>query len=129
VSKILLTSSKCVGKNAKIFGSAGQNHKMAQNGKGVISMVCTTVKESLECIFMTKKGCSFNGGGCHQIVEDCHGCNRASEFSSGWYCTACPDPSVKWKNGDCNFATHVTKETQVKNAKINPLKASKRNAR
>jgi hypothetical protein len=128
-SRILLTSSKCVGKNAKIFASDGQNHKMTQNGKGVIPMVCTTVKESLECIFMTKKGCSFNGGGCHPIVEDCHGCNRASEFSSGWYCTACPDPSVKWKNGDCNFATHVTKETQVKNAKINPLKASKRKGR
>jgi hypothetical protein len=95
-SRILLTSSKCVGKNAKIFAS---------------------------------DGCSFNGGGCHPIVEDCHGCNRASEFSSGWYCTACPDPSVKWKNGDCNFATHVTKETQVKNAKINPLKASKRKGR
>jgi len=102
---------------------------MTPLGKGVIPMVCTSVKQGLECIFMTKKGCSFNGGGCHPTVEECNGCSRASEFSSGWYCTACPDPSVKWKNGDCNFATHVAKETQIKNTKINPLKASKRRGR
>jgi hypothetical protein len=78
---------------------------------------------------MTKKGCSFNGGVCHPIVEECHGCSRASEFVSGWYCTAYPDPSIKWKNGTCNFATHVAKEAEVNNTKINPLKASKRKAR
>ena len=92
-------------------------------------MVCTTVKDSMECVFMTKKGCSFNGGGCHPIVEECNGCSRASEFSTGWYCTAYPDPSIKWKNGNCNFATHVAKEAEVKNSKINPLKASKRKGR
>ncbi|MBW1740828.1 MAG: PxxKW family cysteine-rich protein [Deltaproteobacteria bacterium] len=92
-------------------------------------MVCVSVKEGTECIFMTKKGCSFNGGVCHQIVEECRGCNRASEFDSGWYCTACPDPSVKWKNGHCNFATHIAKEVQVEKTKINPLKASKRKGR
>lgn len=102
---------------------------MTSDGKGVIPMVCTSVKKGLECIFMTKKGCSFNGGGCHPTVEDCHGCSRASEFSSGWYCTACPDPLVKWKNGNCNFATHTTKENQTKSTKINPLKASKRKGR
>jgi len=37
--------------------------------------------------------------------------------------------SIKWKNGDCNFATHVAKEAEVKNNKINPLKASKRKGR
>nr|HID12728.1 hypothetical protein [Anaerolineae bacterium] len=31
----------------------------------------------------------------------------ATEFSSGWYCTAYPDPSAKWRNGNCNFATHL----------------------
>ena len=95
----------------------------------MIPMVCTSVKEGMECIFMTNRGCSFNGGLCHQVVEECHGCSRASEFGSGWYCTVCPDPKVKWRNGDCNFATHVRKETQIKDAKINPLKASKRKAR
>ena len=92
-------------------------------------MVCNSVKESMECIFMTKKGCSFNGGKCHPIVEECHGCSRASQFSSGWYCTACPDPSVKWKHGNCNFATHVEKAVQVNITKVNPLKASKRGGR
>lgn len=92
-------------------------------------MDCSTVKKDTECVFMTKKGCSFNGGSCHPIVEECNGCSRSSEVSSGWYCTACPDPSVKWRHGDCNFATHVAKEIQVKNTKINPLKASKRKVR
>jgi hypothetical protein len=78
---------------------------------------------------MINKGCSFNGGVCHQIVEQCNGCNRTSEFASGWYCTACPDPSVRWKNGRCNLATHISNEAKVENTKLNPLKASKRKVR
>ncbi len=97
--------------------------------KGVIPMDCTTVKPGMECVFMAKKGCSFNGGVCHHTVEQCNGCNRTSEFPSGWYCTACPDPSVRWKNGHCNLATHVKAQGKAKKAKLNPLKASKRNAR
>jgi hypothetical protein len=92
-------------------------------------MVCTTVKKDFDCVFMTKKGCSFNGGTCHPIVEACHGCSRAVEFSAGWYCTACPEPVVKWKHGPCNFATHVVKETHGVTNKLNPIKASKRGAR
>lgn len=89
-------------------------------------MICTTVRNGKECPFMTTKGCSYNGGICHEIVEQCSGCNRTMEVISGWYCTACPDPALKWKNGNCNLATHVTAvATQAKN-KINPLKASKR---
>jgi len=93
-------------------------------------LVCVTVRNGKDCPFMTKKGCSFNGGICHEIVEPCNGCNRKIEFSSRWYCTAYPDPSQKWKHGSCNLATHVGKgagsETKVK---VNPLKASKRSAR
>jgi len=89
-------------------------------------MICTTVKNGTECVFMTKKGCSFNGGVCHQTVDPCNGCNRAVEYTAGWYCTACPDPSLKWKNGTCNLATHVAKATGPAQAKVNPLKASKR---
>ncbi|NVM23243.1 MAG: hypothetical protein HWN68_15845 [Desulfobacterales bacterium] len=91
-------------------------------------MDCTTVKPGVECVFMTKKGCSFNGGTCHSVVEQCRGCSRTSELASGWYCTACPDPSVKWKSGKCNLATHVKDTDEAKGTKINPLKASKRNA-
>ena len=92
-------------------------------------MICTTVKNGVECPFMTAKECSYNGGICHEVVEQCNGCNRTAEFSSKWYCTACPDPSLKWKTGDCNFASHVIKASSTVKAKINPLKASKRGNR
>jgi len=89
-------------------------------------MNCTTIKEGMECPFMSTDGCSYNGGICHQVVEQCQGCNRGSEFSSGWYCTACPEPVVKWKNGNCNLASHVSSASTASKTKINPLKASKR---
>jgi predicted amidophosphoribosyltransferase len=89
-------------------------------------MVCTTIRNGVECTFMTAQGCSYNGGLCHETVETCNGCNRVQEFSSGWYCTACPEPSLKWKNGNCNLASHVTIEKAGAKQKINPLKASKR---
>ena len=97
---------------------------------GVIPMICTTIKEGMECPFMSAKGCSYKGGICHQIVEQCQGCNRGTELSSGWYCTACPEPAVKWKNGNCNLASHVSNTaTAAAQTKINPLKASKRGSR
>jgi len=89
-------------------------------------MVCKTVREGKECPFMTPNGCSYNGGICHEIVQECNGCTRSVQLSSGWYCTACPDPSLKWKNGNCNLATHVAKSAGTAKAKLNPLKASKR---
>ncbi len=92
-------------------------------------MVCTTIRKGFECPFMTPKGCSYNGGICHEVVEQCNGCNRSAEFSSKWYCTACPDPSIKWKSGDCNFVSHVTRTSSKSNGKLNPLKASKRGNR
>lgn len=92
----------------------------------MVTLICTTVRENMECPFMTAKGCSYNGGICHEIVEQCNGCNRTAELTTGWYCTACPDPSRKWKNGNCNFASHVIVVSNVTKTKINPLKASKR---
>lgn len=91
-------------------------------------MDCTTVKEGVECFFMSKKGCQFNGGTCHTVVEQCKGCARAQEFPTGTYCTSFPDPAAKWRFGTCNMATHLKTEKQTKNGKINPLKASKRMA-
>jgi hypothetical protein len=75
---------------------------------------------------MTAAGCSFNGGACYEIVEACSGCGRSVQVESSWYCSAAPDPSVKWKNGKCNLATHVAAESTEKAQKINPIKASKR---
>jgi len=89
-------------------------------------MDCTTIRKGFDCPFMSKKGCSYNGGICHEIVDQCNGCNRSAEFSSGWFCTACPDPSLKWKISDCNIASHVTRTSGTQKAKLNPLKASKR---
>jgi hypothetical protein len=89
-------------------------------------MICATVKAGSECAFMTKAGCGFNGGSCQPITEQCDGCQRVLDISTGRYCTSYPNPSVKWRTGNCNFATHVKMETQGSTAKVNPLKASKR---
>lgn len=89
-------------------------------------MLCTTVRKDQECPFMTVNGCSYNGGICHETVESCDGCGRKVEFSAGWFCGACPEPSTKWKAGHCNMATHVSKSAAGNKQKVNPLKASKR---
>ncbi len=91
-------------------------------------MDCVTVKPGVECTFMKKSGCSFNGGACHQVIDSCMGCERVVDLESGSYCKSFPDPESKWKRGACNFATHV-KTTAEAAQKINPLKASKRSRR
>jgi hypothetical protein len=92
-------------------------------------MVCSTVKPGIACVFMSAKGCSFNGGTCYPAIEQCEGCDRTKDFGSGKYCLSSPDPSQKWKLGNCNLATHIKKTPVQPAAKINPLKASKRSAR
>lgn len=94
--------------------------------KDVITMVCATVKEGVECTFMEKGGCQFNGGSCHAVVEQCDGCQRMVEVPTGNFCAMFPEPSAKWRLGTCNMATHVKAENGNKGNKINPLKASKR---
>ena len=89
-------------------------------------MVCTSVKEGVECVFMSKQGCQFNGGACHTIVAQCEGCQKVKEFPTGNYCLVFPDPASKWRTGNCNMATHVKTAAAKGNGKINPLKASKR---
>ena len=89
-------------------------------------MDCQTIKMGTECPFMTTVGCSFNGGSCHPIIEQCEGCNHIIELNSEKFCMVFPDPKAKWAYGSCNFATHVKKETKSDNHKLNPLKASKR---
>lgn len=91
-------------------------------------MVCQTVKTGVECVFMSKNGCSFNGGSCHSVIEKCEGCNKIIEAGTGKYCMIYPDPSIKWATGICPTASHVKKAAEEKIQKINPLKASKRKA-
>jgi hypothetical protein len=89
-------------------------------------MVCTTLRKGAECIFMTKKGCEFNGGSCHPVIDQCDGCQKIVEYPTGKFCMIFPEPLAKWKYGTCNMATHA-KITQAKeNHRLNPLKASKR---
>jgi hypothetical protein len=92
-------------------------------------MICQTIRKGSDCGFMTAKGCGYNGGVCREVIESCTGCNRAAQLESGWYCNACPEPAIKWKNGNCNLATHITATAVTAKAKINPLKASKRGSR
>jgi len=75
---------------------------------------------------MKTKGCSYLGGACLPIIDECNGCSRTSDYETGAYCTAAPDPSLKWKNGNCNIATHIKAAEAAKKQKINPIKASKR---
>ena len=80
-------------------------------------MQCATIKEGVECSFMTKKGCSFNGGNCEPIVEQCQGCERTKEYLNNVFCLVYPNPAAKWRRGTCNMATHMkvsTKTTQEK---------------
>ena len=88
-------------------------------------LICETTRKGKKCTFMSTQGCSFNGGSCAEIIEACTGCNRSEEHDAGWFCAAFPEPSVKWKNGNCNLATHLQQTAEAK-SKINPIKASKR---
>ena len=89
-------------------------------------MVCQTLKPGVECFFMKKTGCSFNGGRCYPIVEQCEGCDRIGEYPAGRFCTTFMNPSLKWAKGPCSMATHLKREKLVETKKLNPLKASKR---
>ena len=91
-------------------------------------MQCITLKEGVECAFMTNKGCNFNGGRCHTVVDQCEGCSRTLTASEGIFCTVAPSPATKWARGKCNFATHMERKVAEQNQKLNPLKASKRAA-
>jgi hypothetical protein len=89
-------------------------------------MICTTIREGVDCGFMSQTGCSFNGGQCHDIVEQCEGCKFIAEFPSGKFCVVVPDPASKWSLGACNLASHLDRKKVVAEHKVNPLKASKR---
>lgn len=91
-------------------------------------MHCVSIKPGVDCTFMGKTGCSFNGGKCRPVVEACNGCDRTSVLDEGSYCGSFPDPEAKWRRGSCNLATHVKNGNKETVQKINPLKASKRSA-
>lgn len=77
---------------------------------------------------MAKTGCTFNGGRCLAVTEQCESCGNAKEYPSGVYCTVFANPASKWTLGRCNFATHFKIEGKKDEKMLNPLKASKRAA-
>jgi hypothetical protein len=91
-------------------------------------MQCITLKKGVECAFMTRKGCNFNGGRCHPVVESCEGCGKTLNSDEGTFCLVVPHPAKKWTTGACNFATHRKAAVVEEAQKLNPLKASKRAA-
>ncbi|MBW6510659.1 MAG: PxxKW family cysteine-rich protein [Desulfuromonadaceae bacterium] len=91
-------------------------------------MQCQTIQPGNECNFWTKKGCSFEGNACHNVVVACEGCDRIVNSEIGSVCSSYPAPEKKWATGLCNFATHQKVKIDSVEAKVNPLKASKRAA-
>lgn len=89
-------------------------------------MLCTSVRDKKNCVFMSKQGCSYNGGTCLPIVEQCEGCLKVETFETGKYCMVSAEPSLKWKNGDCNFSTMTKVVFATTKQKVNPIKESKR---
>ena len=91
-------------------------------------MKCNTVRPDVECVFMSKRGCTFTQGECQPVIDKCETCNHIIEQEAGRFCDVFPDPVFKWSVGYCNFATHVKIEVKAER-KVNPLKASKAGAR
>ena len=89
-------------------------------------MICQTVRAGMNCSFMSPKGCNYIDGSCKAIIEECGGCNKITEVTSGKYCTIYPEPQARWAYGICPTASHVKKEVVEVVQKLNPLKASKR---
>ena len=73
-------------------------------------------------------GIKFKGITLKPIIEQCDSCSKIAEFESENFCTLYPIPEKKWVHGKCNSATHVKIAVEAQ-AKVNPLKASKRAAR
>lgn len=89
-------------------------------------MQCQTVLPGTECTFWSKQGCNFTGSSCQNVVAECEGCERIVEGTIGKVCSVAPSPERKWAAGLCNMATHRKVEIKTVEAKVNPLKASKK---
>lgn len=82
----------------------------------------------LEGAVQTADGVELNGVQILPVTEQCAGCDRIRAFAEQEFCSSYANPTRKWAAGRCNFATHV-KAATTGNAKVNPLKASKRAAK
>ncbi|MDR0356057.1 MAG: PxxKW family cysteine-rich protein [Deltaproteobacteria bacterium] len=81
-------------------------------------MKCETLKTNIECSFMSKTGCGFLGGACRAIIEKCEGCDRVQTFGEQKFCNCSPDPSIRWRLGNCSLATHIKVESKQDSSKV-----------
>lgn len=77
----------------------------------------------------TSDGMLYKGAVFHPVIDKCEGCGRIRDFEGAQYCSSYPLPTAKWSLGVCNFATHAKANAGSGQAKVNPLKASKRSAK
>ncbi|MDR1872892.1 MAG: PxxKW family cysteine-rich protein [Deltaproteobacteria bacterium] len=52
------------------------------------------------------------------IDEKCQGCDRVQDLSGTQCCSAYPVPSVHWRLGNCNLATHIKVEVKADANKV-----------
>lgn len=78
---------------------------------------------------LTPEGMQYNGAVFQPVIDKCEGCARIREFEGRNYCSSYPLPTAKWSMGTCNFSTHTRANAAGSQAKVNPLKASKRAAK
>ena len=58
-----------------------------------------------------------------ELIDKCQGCSH----TDGKYCKAYAFPDKKWKNGDCNFASHIFTEEEKKKIRVGQQKQKRRN--
>jgi hypothetical protein len=61
---------------------------------------------------------TINDGAARVVAEKCDGCDRIKTVEDKRYCAAFPDPTVRWRLGNCNMATHIKTETKGDSAKV-----------
>jgi len=125
----LLTVGRVRGYNEKLLFFRFVPVYRARREVGAM-LSCMTLKIGKPCVFMTKSGCSYNGGRCHPVVDACDGCGHVEIYDQVRYCKISAEPASKWSMGPCNMATHAKTAQKVETPqKLNPLKASKRSQR
>jgi hypothetical protein len=66
----------------------------------------------------SKGGAGFLGGTKRTIDAKCEGCDRIKLSEDKKFCAAYPDPTVRWRLGNCNLATHIKVETKAEASKV-----------
>ncbi|MDR3204693.1 MAG: PxxKW family cysteine-rich protein [Deltaproteobacteria bacterium] len=60
----------------------------------------------------------FIGKAFKAIAEKCEGCDRVRPAEGQKFCSNFMDPSVRWRLGNCNMATHIKVEGKTDAGKV-----------